>query len=204
MTNFVAFLKLWDFNVEITVWATDCRMDIVLAGMKITSISWCTSVRALGWPDVFSMSSNVLKRIFFWVVVVHLCPTLCDPTDCSMPGFPLLHHLPELAQTHVHWIGDTILPSNYLVFCRPLLLLPQSLVVLHIRWPKNGASASASVLPVSIQDWFPLGLTGLISLQSKGLSRVFSNTTVQKPQFFSTQLSSQSNSHIHAWPLEKP
>ena len=61
-----------------------------------------------------------------------------------------------------------------------------------------------SVLPVNIQDWFPLGLTGLISLQSKGLSRVFSNTTVQKHQFFSAQPSSQSNSHIHTWPQEKP
>ena len=67
-----------------------------------------------------------------------------------------------------------------------------------------GASASASVLPMNIQDWFPLGWTGLISLQAKGLSTVFSNTTVQKHQFFSAQLSSQSNSHIHTWPLEKP
>ena len=69
----------------------------------------------------------------------------------------------------------------------------------------TGVSASASVLPVNTQDWSPLGWTGWISLQFKGLSRVvFSNTTVQKYQFFSTQLSSQSNSHIHTWPLEKP
>ena len=67
-----------------------------------------------------------------------------------------------------------------------------------------GVSASASILPMNIQDWFLLGRTGWISLLSKGLSRVFSNTTVQKHQFFSTQLSSQSNSHIHTWPLEKP
>ena len=67
-----------------------------------------------------------------------------------------------------------------------------------------GVSASASVLPKNTQDWSPLERTGWISLQSKGLSRVFSNTTVQKHQFFSTQLSSQSNSHIHTWPLEKP
>ena len=67
-----------------------------------------------------------------------------------------------------------------------------------------GASASASVLPMNIQGWFPLGLTGWISLQSKGLSRVFSNTTVQKHQLFSAQPSSQSNSHIHTWPQEKP
>ena len=70
--------------------------------------------------------------------------------------------------------------------------------------PSIGASASASVLPMNTQDWSPLGWTGWISLQSTGLSRVFSNTTVQKHQFFSAQLSSQSNSHIHTWPLEKP
>ena len=64
--------------------------------------------------------------------------------------------------------------------------------------------ASTLVLPMNIQDWFPLGLTGFNSLQSKGLSKVFSNTTVQKHQFFSTQLSLRSNSHIHIWPLEKP
>ena len=67
-----------------------------------------------------------------------------------------------------------------------------------------GDSASASVFPMNIQDWSPLGWTGWISLQSKGLSRVLSNTTIQKHQFFSAQLSSQSNSHIHIWPLEKP
>ena len=67
-----------------------------------------------------------------------------------------------------------------------------------------GVSASASVLPVNIQDWSPSGWTGWISLQPKGLSRVFSNTTVQKHQFFGAQLSSQSNSHIHTWPVEKP
>ena len=67
-----------------------------------------------------------------------------------------------------------------------------------------GVSASASVLPMNTQDWSPLEWTGWISFQSKGLSRVFSNNTVQKHQFFGTQLSSQSNSHIHTWPLEKP
>ena len=68
----------------------------------------------------------------------------------------------------------------------------------------TGVSASTSVLPMNIQDWFPLGWIGWIALQFKGLSRVFSNTTVQKCQFFGTQFSSQSNSHIHTWPLEKP
>ena len=69
---------------------------------------------------------------------------------------------------------------------------------------RTGVSASTSVLPMNTQDWSPLGWTGLISLQSKGLSRVFSNTTVQKHQFFGVQPSSQSNSHIHTWPQEKP
>ena len=67
-----------------------------------------------------------------------------------------------------------------------------------------GVSASTSVLPMNIQDWFPSGSTGWISSQSRGLSRVFSNITVEKHQFFGTQLSSQSNSHIHTWPMEKP
>ena len=69
---------------------------------------------------------------------------------------------------------------------------------------RNGVSALASVFPKNTQEWLPLEWTGRISLQSKGLSRVFSNTTVQKHQFFGAQLSSQSNSHIHTWPLEKP
>ena len=68
----------------------------------------------------------------------------------------------------------------------------------------TGVSALASVLPMNTQDWSPLGCTGWISLQSKGLSRVFSNITVQKHPFFGAQLSSKSNSHIHTWPLEKP
>ena len=68
----------------------------------------------------------------------------------------------------------------------------------------TGVSASTSVLPMNTQDWSPLGWTGWSSLESKGLSRVSSNTTVQKHQFFNAQLSSQSNSHIHTWPLEKP
>ena len=105
-----------------------------------------------------------------------------------------------------------VMPSNHLILCHPLLL-PQSFPESR-SFPISqfftsgrqciGVSASASVLPMNIQDWFPLGLTGWIPLQSKGLSRVFSNTTVQQHQFFSTQLSLWSNSHIHTWLLEKP
>ena len=92
---------------------------------------------------------------------------------------------------------QSVMSSNYLILCHTLLLasvFPRIRVfsnesVLHISCPNIGASASTSILPVNIQDWFPLGWTGLISLQSKGLSRVFSNTTVQKHQFFGTKLS---------------
>ena len=93
---------------------------------------------------------------------------------------------------------ELMLPSNRLILCCPLLLLPSIFPsirvfsnesVLCIRWPKYGASASASVLPMNIQSCFTLGLTDMVSLQSQGLSRVFCNTTVQKHQFFSTQLS---------------
>ena len=108
---------------------------------------------------------------------------------------------------------ESVMPSNHLILCCPLLLLPSILPsirvfsnesVLTSGWQSIRASSSASVLPINIQDWFPLGLTGLISLLSKGLSRVFSCTTVQKHQFFSAQLSLWSNSHIHTWLLEKP
>ena len=109
---------------------------------------------------------------------------------------------------------ESVMPSNHLILCCPLspfaLNLSQHKVLfqwvgsLHHMAKVFEASASASVLPMNIQAWFPSGLTGLISLQSKGLSRVFSNTTVQKDQFFGAQPSSQSNSHIHTWPQEKP
>ena len=132
------------------------------------------------------------------------CPTLCDPMNHSMPGLPVHHQLPEFTQTHA------IQPSH--LRC-PFLLLPpvppsirvfSSESTLRMRWQSTGVSALASLLPKNTQGWSLLEWTGWISLQSKGLSRVFSNTTVQKHQLFSTQLSSQSNSHIHTWPLEKP
>ena len=102
---------------------------------------------------------------------------------------------------------ESVMPSNHLILCCPLLLLPpispsirvfSSESALQIRWPNIGVSASTSVLPINTQDWSPLGWTGWISLQSKGLSRVFSNSTVQKHQFFGAQLSFWSNSHIYS------
>ena len=107
----------------------------------------------------------------------------------------------------------SVMPSNHLILCRPLLLLPQSLPASGsfpmsqlFAWGGEsiGVSALASFLPKKSLGWSPSERTGWISLQSKGLSRVFSNTTVQKHQFVGAQPSSQSNSHIHTWPQEKP
>ena len=108
---------------------------------------------------------------------------------------------------------ELVMPSNHLILCRLFLLLPSIFPSVNSFQMSQffasgvqsiGVSASTSVLPMNIQDWFPLGWTGWISLQSEGFSGVFSNTTVQKQQFFSTHLSSQSSSHIHTWPQEKP
>ena len=114
--------------------------------------------------------------------VTQLCLTLCDPMDCTTPGLPAYHQLPELTQTHVHWLGDAI-SSSVIPFSSCLQSFPASGSFPLSQFFESGgqsigASASASVLPMNIQDWFPLGWTGWISLQSKGLSRAFSNTTV--------------------------
>ena len=115
--------------------------------------------------------------------------TLWDPMDCSTPGFPVLHYLPEFAQTQVHWVNDAIQPSSSVI---PFSFCPQSFSVswsFPLSWlfasggQSIGALAPASVLPMNIQHWFPL--TDFISLQSNRFSRVFSNTTVQKHQFIS-------------------
>ena len=137
--------------------------------------------------------------------VTQLCPTLFNPMHCSTPDLPVYHQFPEFTQTHAHWVGDAIQPS--LSSCPQSLPASGSFQMSQLfTWGGQsiGVSALASVLPMNAQDWSPLEWTSWISLKSKGLSRVFSNTTVQKHQFFGAQLSSQSNSHIHTWPLGKP
>ena len=138
------------------------------------------------------------------------CLTLCDPMDYSTPGFPVHHQLPEFAQTHVHWVKwchPTISSS-----VTPFSSCPQSFPasgsfpmsqLFALDGQRFGASASPSVLLMNTPLGFPSGLTGFISLQSKGLSRVFSSTTIWKHQFFSPQPSLWSNSHICTWLLEK-
>ena len=125
--------------------------------------------------------------------VAQSCLTLCHPMDCSTPGLPVHHQLPEFTQSHVHWVGEAIQPSHPLSSPSP----PAFNLSQHqglFKWVSSsyqvttvfGVSALGSVLPMNIQDWFPLWLTGWISLQSKVLSRVFSNITIQKHQFFDT------------------
>ena len=133
--------------------------------------------------------------------VAQSCVTLWDHMDCSTLGLPVHHQLPEFTQTHVHRVGDAIQPSHPLLSPSPASNLSQhwGLFQMSQFFTSGGqnivVSASASVLPMNIQDWFPLGWTGWISLQSKGLSRIFSNT-VHKHQFFGTQLKS-----VNSWSL---
>ena len=152
---------------------------------------------------------SVFFKTFQFSSVAQSCLTLCDPMNRSTPGLPVHHQLPEFTQTHVHRVSDAVQPSHPLSSPSP----PAPNTSQHqslFQWVNStwggqstGVSALASFLAKNTQDSSPLGWTGWISLQSRGFSRVFSNTTVQKHQFFSTQLSSQSNSHIHTWLLEK-
>ena len=140
------------------------------------------------------------------VVVVQLCLTLCNPVDCGIPGFPVFHHLPEFAQTHLHWDNDVIKQSHPL--SSPLLLpsvfpsirVFSNVSALWIMWPKywnfriSLSNEYSGLISFSI---------GQFDLAVQGLSRVSSSTT-WKHQFFSTQPPLRSNSHIHTWLLEKP
>ena len=161
---------------------------------------WGFSFTQPPWAIVFSSDQ--------FSSVAQSCPTLCDPMNHSTPGLPVQHQLPEFTQWTSQWchpaISSSVIPFSY---------YPQSLPASEsfpmsqlFTWggQSTAVSALASFLPKKSQGWSPSEWTGGISLQAKGLSRVFSNTTVQKHQFFGPQLPSQSNSHIHTWPQEKP
>ena len=158
-------------------------------------MNWILAFPNVYFPPLFLYNRNKTGRKAFsmrqlgtmnqFSPVTQSCPTLCDPMDCSMPGFPVHHQLPEPIQTHVHWVGDVIQLSHPLSSpSLPAFNLPSASGSFQMSqfFASGGqrmeVSASASVLPMNIQDWFPLGWTGLISLQSKGLTRVFST-----PQF---------------------
>ena len=149
----------------------------------------CISLTIL---PVTSLSDQIWEVQFS--SVTQSCPTLCDPMDCSMPGLPVHHQFPEFIQTHVHWLGDAIQPSHHLSsLSQPTFNLSQHQGLFQWVSPLHQV---AKLLKFQLQhqslQWIfrtYLGWTGWISLQSKGLSRVFSNTTVQKHQFFGAQLS---------------
>ena len=141
--------------------------------------------------------------------VTQLCLTLCDSMDWSTPGFPVHGQLPDPTQLmSIASVCHPTISSSVIPFSSHLQSFPASGSFQTTQFFPSGGrsigisvSASVSVLPTNMQDWPPLGWTGLISLQSTGLSRVFSNTTVQKHQFFGTQSSIWSNSEIHTWLL---
>ena len=129
---------------------------------------------------------------FCYCSVAKSCSTLCSLIHCSIPGSAVLHHVLELAQICVCWVCDAVQLSHPLPHPSPFafnfFLASVSFPVSWLfTWNSQSVGASASVLPMNIQGWLPLGLAGLISLQPKGFSRIFSNTTIRKHQFFDTQ-----------------
>ena len=170
-TNQTWFIMIYTVNI---LW--DLPIHLTLSWFTITS---SISNHSSSWRIYFKFPSwNQFSS------VTQLCPTVCDPMDCSMPGLPVHHQLPEFAQTHAYRVGDATQPSHPLSSPSPPAF---SLSQHHSLFPwvsqlfasgdqSIGASASASVLLMNIQGWFPLGLTGLISLLFKGLSRLFSST----------------------------
>ena len=147
----------------------------------------------LNWTEL-NWISHYFNVQFNWVQLLSRV-WLCNPMNRSMPGFPVHQELLEFTQTHVHWVGDAIQSSHPLLSPSPTFNLSQHQGLFHGVSSSHQVAkvlefqASTWVLPMNTQDWSPLGWTGWISSQSKGLSRVFSNTTVQKHQFFSAQLS---------------
>ena len=149
--------------------------------------------RCVTSPHFMKFLSHAIGSMFLQFISV--TTNSLQPHGLQHARLPVHHQLPELAQTHVHQVSDAIQPSHPLLSPSPLALNLSQYQVFSISQfitsnvQRIGVSASASVLTMNIQDWFLLGLTGLISLQSKGLSGVFSNTIVQKHQFFGAQLS---------------
>ena len=159
-------------------------------------LEWCPETFDLAnYGQEYHLNCNFAQTRSFWVVFLwhlhccccsaQLCPTLYDPMDCSTPGFPVHYQLPEPTQTcPLHWLSHPTISSSVTPFSSCLQSFPASGSFQMSQFFTSGGqsigvSNSASVLPMNIQDWFPLEWTSWISLQSKGLSRVFSNTRVQ-------------------------
>ena len=188
-------------------------MDCSLPGSSVHGISQARILEGVAiffsrgspWPRDRTCVSNIGRWILYhsatrqaclpgssvqFSSVAQTCPTLCDPMiTAQQASLSITNSRSSLKLMSI----ELVMPSSHLILCHPLLLLTQSLPASEsfpmsqlFSWGGQsiGVSASASVLPMNTQDWSPLGYTGWLSLQSKGLSRVFSNTTVQKHQFF--------------------
>ena len=171
---------------------------------KIKVVHWeAVDFKPQHTPVGFAWTSRFNPSLLFNLQVVS---DSLPPQDCGTPGFPVLYYLLEFVQIHVSWVTDAIsISSSVSLFSCPQSSpaswsFPVSQLFLS---DSQSICASASFLPMNIQGWFPLGLTGMISLWSNGLSRVFPNTTIWKHQFFSAQPSLWSNAHIWTWLLEK-
>ena len=178
------------------------------------------------FPPLFIPTLLLEKRIHVTKTARQLLPKIRSPASLLGVQFSSVQSVSRVQLFAIPWTAahqaslsitnsqsllklmsiESVMPSNHLILCHPLLLPPSVFPsirvfsnesVLHIRWPKYGSFSFSINPPTNIQDSFSLRLTGWISLQSKGLLRIFSSTTVQKHQFFSAQSSSQSNSHIH-------
>ena len=165
--------KLYTLSFWFTLlWSTDAFLFF-----RRVCFYCCFTCHALKSPWVIAIIFKYLGDNKF-SSAAQSCPILSDPVDCSIPDFPIHHQFPELAQTHVHRVGDTIQPSHPLSSPSPpscLQSFPASGCFPLSQFFASGGQSirvSASVLPMNIQDWFPLGLTGLITLQSKELSRM--------------------------------
>ena len=170
-------------------------MCILLAYFTEETIVACWGKIASPCSSSLPSDVIVLSHVGFSSVQLLSRVRLYNPMDRSTPGLPFHHQLPESTETHENWIGDAIQPSHSLSSPSPPALNVSQYhgfsnkSALRISGQSAGVSASTSVLPMYTQDWSPLGWTSWISWQSKGLSRIFSNTTVQEHQFFGAQLS---------------
>ena len=183
------FSRVWLFATHLTA-ACQAPPSMGFSRQEYWSELPCPPPGDLPEPGIklVSLMFPGLAGKFFTTSAINSCLTLCDPMDCSTPGLPVHHQLLQLAQTHVHQVSHANQPSHPLSSPSPPAFNLSQFVglfqwLLHNRWPKDWSfsiNPSASVLPMNTQDWFPSGLTGLITLQSKGLSIIFSNTTVQK------------------------
>ena len=200
------FFNLWMSNCPKTIWwkfylksiklfLQFCQTSGMFVGISVFSILFqCLCLSHHHYHTV-----TIISSISQFSSVAESCPTLCNPRDCSTPGLPVHHQLPKFTQTHVHWVGDAIQPSQPLSSLSPLAFNCSQHQGLF-QWVSSsggkstGVSSSASVLPMNTQGWSPLGWTAWISLQSKGLSRLLQHhsakaSILQCSAFFMVQLS---------------